>query len=191
MYKLKNNSNHKTSHTYIKTNIAYTSMQRKHVNANIHQHQRNTIIHLIYYVLANNLQYIRASMLSPPTSPPQKMTSKTSPLTNLSRREVPFAKDATYQGFIDLRMGRFLYDWGGELFFSLRRGIIFLIEEGNYSFIEGGLLEEIVVCIFFPADLMSLSKEISSQLWKLVVMQLLVDPWSSRKRDHYLGGCLE
>ena len=158
-------------------------MQRKHANANIHQHQRNTIIHLVYYVLANILQYIRASMLSPPTSPPKKVTSKTSPLTNLSRREVPFAKDATYQRFIDLSMGRFFNDWGGDLFCSLRRGIILLL--------RGGLLEEIVVCICSPLTSWVYVRKFqaSCENWWLCSCWLIL--WSSCKRDHYLGGCLE
>lgn len=155
-------------------------MQRKHANANIHQHQRNTIIRLIYYVLANNLQYIRDSMLSPPTSPPKKITSKTSPLTNLSRREVPFAKDATYQGFIYLSMGRFFYDWGGDLFFSLRRGIILLL--------RGVCLKRLLYVFFYPLTSWVYVRKFqaSCENWWICSCRLIL--WSSCKRDHYLGG---
>lgn len=93
----------------------------------------------MYLQIIYNISVLPCYHLQP--APPKKITSKTSPLTNLSRREVPFAKDATYQGFIDLSMGRF---------FMIERGHIFLIEEGNSSFIEGGLLEETIVCIFPP-----------------------------------------
>lgn len=176
IYKLKkHNSNHKTSHTYIKTNIAYTSMQRKHANANIHQHQRNTIIRLIYYVLANNLQYIRDSMLSPPTSPPKKSPAKhphrrTSPGEKYHLPKMQPTKDlltSAWGDFCMIEEGTYFSHWGGEFFFYW---------------------EETIVCIFSPLTSWVYVRKFQAtcENWWLCSCWLIL--WSSCKRDHYLGG---